>query len=81
MGVYKAAIFDWAGTMIDFGSFAPMGVFVEAFQAFGIEVTIDEARAPMGMPKWDHIKAMMATPRVAEAWAATKGHPPSDGKK
>jgi 2-aminoethylphosphonate-pyruvate transaminase len=26
-----AAVFDWAGTMIDFGSFAPMGVFVQAF--------------------------------------------------
>jgi beta-phosphoglucomutase-like phosphatase (HAD superfamily) len=32
MGRFKAAVFDWAGTMIDFGSFAPMGVFVEAFR-------------------------------------------------
>lgn len=78
MTQFKAAVFDWAGTMIDFGSFAPMGVFVEAFQAFGVEVTLDEARAPMGMPKWDHIKAMMATPRIAEAWAAAKGNPPGD---
>ena len=33
----RAVVFDWAGTMIDFGSFAPMGVFVEAFAKFGIE--------------------------------------------
>ena len=25
MAKFKAAIFDWAGTTVDFGSFAPMG--------------------------------------------------------
>jgi beta-phosphoglucomutase-like phosphatase (HAD superfamily) len=30
-GSLKAVVFDWAGTMVDFGSRAPMGVFVEAF--------------------------------------------------
>lgn len=78
MTQFKAAVFDWAGTMIDFGSFAPMGVFVEAFATFGVEVTIEEARGPMGMPKWDHIKAMMESPRVADAWADAKGNRPTD---
>ena len=59
MNHLKAVVFDWAGTMIDFGSFAPMGVFVEAFSRFGIEVSIAEAREPMGRPKWDHIVAML----------------------
>ena len=35
---FKAVVFDWAGTVIDFGSFAPMGVFVKAFAQFGVEV-------------------------------------------
>jgi phosphonoacetaldehyde hydrolase len=48
MSRIQAVIFDWAGTMIDFGSFAPMGVFVEAFRKFGVEATIEEARAPDG---------------------------------
>lgn len=61
---FKAAIFDWAGTMIDFGSFAPMGVFVEAFAQFGIEVTVEDARKPMGLPKWDHINAMLQAPNT-----------------
>lgn len=73
----KAVIFDWAGTMIDFGSFAPMGVFVEAFAEFGIEVSVDEAREPMGMPKWKHIEAMMAMPRIAELWQAKYGVAPA----
>src|SRR6185437_12096781 len=55
----KAVVFDWAGTVVDFGSFAPMGVFVEAFRQFGVDVTIAQAREPMGRPKWDHIDAML----------------------
>ncbi len=26
MTKFKAVVFDWAGTTVDFGSFAPMGV-------------------------------------------------------
>lgn len=73
----KAVVFDWAGTTIDFGSFAPMGVFVEAFARFGIDVTIAEAREPMGRPKWDHIDAMLRQPRIRDLWANRHGKPPS----
>ena len=76
MNQLKAVVFDWAGTVIDFGSFAPMGVFVEAFSRFGIEVSIAEAREPMGRPKWDHIEAMLAQPRIHAAWVARHGHAP-----
>ncbi|WP_182419913.1 phosphonoacetaldehyde hydrolase [Bartonella sp. HY038] len=69
----KAAIFDWAGTTIDFGSFAPMGVFVESFKAFDIDISIGEARAPMGLPKRDHIVAVLNQPRIAKAWQDTHG--------
>jgi phosphonoacetaldehyde hydrolase len=74
----KAAILDWAGTMVDHGSLAPMGVFVEAFARFGVELTIDEARGPMGMAKRPHIAALMALPRIAEAWRRKHGHDPSE---
>ena len=30
----RAVVFDWAGTVVDYGSLAPMGVFVEAFAEF-----------------------------------------------
>jgi phosphonoacetaldehyde hydrolase len=74
----KAAIFDWAGTMVDHGSLAPMGVFVEAFARFGVELTIDEARGPMGMAKRPHIESLMSLPRVAQAWHQTHGREPSE---
>jgi phosphonoacetaldehyde hydrolase len=74
----KAVVFDWAGTIIDFGSRAPMGVFVEAFATFGVTLTVAEARGPMGKPKRDHIADLLALPRVAAAWKAAHGHNPSD---
>jgi phosphonoacetaldehyde hydrolase len=74
----KAVVFDWAGTTIDFGSRAPMGVFVEAFKTFGVDISIAEARGPMGKPKRDHIAELMASPRIAAAWRAAHGHPPGE---
>ena len=44
----QAVVFDWAGTVIDFGSQAPMGAFVELFRRHGVEIGIDEARVPGG---------------------------------
>lgn len=78
MSKFKAVVFDWAGTMVDFGSFAPMGVFVKAFETFGITATIDQARAPMGAPKWDHIRAMMDDAAIAAQWQAKYGATPTD---
>lgn len=75
MRALEAVVFDWAGTMVDFGSRAPMGAFVEVFAAFGVEITIEEARRPMGLPKLDHIRALGAEPRIAEAWRQARGTP------
>ena len=74
MSKFKAVVFDWAGTILDFGSCAPMGAFVKLFEQFGIEITIAEARGPMGMAKWDHIKALGSQPRIAAQWEAKHGH-------
>ncbi|PIF76821.1 phosphonoacetaldehyde hydrolase [Variovorax sp. 54] len=74
----QAVVFDWAGTILDFGSCAPMGAFVKLFEQFGIDITIDEARAPMGMAKWDHIKALGMQPRIAAQWETKHGHAFSD---
>jgi phosphonoacetaldehyde hydrolase len=69
----QAAILDWAGTVVDHGSRAPMGAFVRAFAQFGVTVSIADARGPMGMAKWDHIRAVGRTASVAAAWRAQHG--------
>lgn len=74
----QAVVFDWAGTVVDHGSKAPMGVFQRAFATFGVEISIDEARGPMGMAKRDHIAAVIRLPRIAAAWEAVHGHAPGE---
>lgn len=74
----KAVVFDWAGTMIDHGSRAPMGAFVRVLGDFQVPITITEARRPMGLPKWDHIKALLTDPDIAARWERAHGHPPDD---
>lgn len=77
--MYKvdAVIFDWAGTTVDFGSFAPVRAFMEVFKEYGVEPTIDEIRKPMGMLKIDHIKAMLDMPRIRKSWISIHGAEPS----
>lgn len=74
----QAAILDWAGTVVDFGSFAPTQIFVEAFAEFGVQVSLEEARGPMGMGKWDHIRTLCDIPAIAERYKARFGRVPSD---
>ena len=47
----EAVIFDWAGTTIDYGCFAPVDVFLNVFSDIGIEITLAEARESMGILK------------------------------
>jgi len=69
----QAVIFDWAGTTIDFGSLAPFAVFQSVFLEKGIEVSVAEARAPMGMAKWEHIQAILQLPSVRQQWQSKFG--------
>ncbi|WP_330925098.1 phosphonoacetaldehyde hydrolase [Candidatus Sororendozoicomonas aggregata] len=65
----EAVIFDWAGTVVDFGSWAPTSVFVEAFKkAYDFDVSLAEARVPMGLGKWDHIKTLGQLESVDKRW-------------
>jgi len=73
-GPLKAVIFDWAGTIVDFGCMAPAKVFMEIFKEEGTEITNEEARQPMGLNKKDHIAAIGSMPRVGKAWQVSKGY-------
>ena len=75
---FEAVIFDWAGTTVDYGCFAPVRAFQEAFKEFGVEPTMDETRKPMGMLKHDHIATMLRMSRIARAWEDAHGTAPTD---
>lgn len=74
----RAVIFDWAGTTVDYGSRAPTRVFVEIFRRRGIEITVAEARGPMGRSKRDHIATVATLPRVSALWQQRYGRAPGD---
>ena len=74
----QAAILDWAGTVVDFGSFAPTQIFVEACAEFDVQVSIEEARGPMGMGKWDHIRTLCDQPQITERYKKVFGRAPTD---
>jgi phosphonoacetaldehyde hydrolase len=77
-GPIQAVLFDNAGTIVDFGSTAPVMAFVELFKRRQVAVTVAEARAPMGAAKRDHIAQMCAMPAVAERWQAAHGAAPGE---
>lgn len=72
----KAVVFDWAGTMVDFGSRGPVEAFRAVFRNEGIQATDDEIRAPMGLPKRDHIRAMLDDAAIIARWRDRFGRGP-----
>lgn len=73
----KAVIFDWAGTMVDFGCKAPVEALIDAFAAHGVAISAADARRDMGRAKHDHVMAILGMPHVAGAWQAARGAAPT----
>lgn len=75
-GPVRAVIFDWAGTIVDWGSTAPALAFVETFRRHGVEISTVEARGPMGSAKRDHIVQLTEMAGVRARWRQAHGRDP-----
>jgi len=73
---FDLVIFDWAGTMVDFGCRAPIEALVGAFARRGVALDEAVARIDMGKAKADHVRALLAMPDVAAAWTAATAASP-----
>lgn len=70
----QCVIMDWAGTAVDYGCFAPLNAFLKVFsEEKGIEITLRQAREPMGMLKIDHIRAILSMTDVREKFTTRYG--------
>src|SRR5437867_6100796 len=78
-GPLKAVLLDWAGTTMDYGCFAPAVVFIEVYKRKGVEITIEQAREPMGAHKKVHIGLISKNEAVARNWEAVHGRRPTEG--
>lgn len=76
LNYFDLVIFDWAGTMVDFGCRAPIEALVTAFARHGVTLNEAAARVDMGKAKADHVRALLARPDVASDWSAATGKPP-----
>jgi phosphonoacetaldehyde hydrolase len=74
---YDLVIFDWAGTMVDFGCCAPVCALIEAFKRYDVAVTEEEVRRDMGKAKADHVRALLSEQRIAGAWHTANGRNPT----
>ena len=72
-GPVRLVILDWAGTTMDYGCYAPAVVFIEVYARRGVEITMAQARRPMGLHKRDHIEAISQIGEVAAAWRQVHG--------
>ncbi|HLZ73435.1 phosphonoacetaldehyde hydrolase [Phenylobacterium sp.] len=77
-GPFDLVIFDWAGTMVDFGCCAPIDAYVKAFARRGVVLAEAAARADMGIAKADHVRALLARPEVARDWKTAQGRGPTE---
>ena len=63
-------ILDWAGTAVDFGCFAPVNAFIDAFGEISLRVTTEEVRKPMGAAKIEHVRRLLRMERINQAFQA-----------
>jgi len=73
----KALVFDWAGTTVDFGSIAPARTLQRVFAGAGIQLTDGDVRRDMGLPKREHIRAILTMERLQQAWQGFRGRQPT----
>jgi phosphonoacetaldehyde hydrolase len=71
-----AVILDWAGTIVDHGSCAPVAALKEAFASAGLPISVAEARQSMGLAKRAHIASILDQPQVCERWIRLRGRAP-----
>ena len=75
-GKVQALILDWSGTTADAYVVAPAVVFVEVFKRQNVEISMYEARGPMGLRKDLHIKALTEVDEIKERWKGVYGKYP-----
>ena len=73
----RAVILDWAGTVVDYGSRAPVAALQSVFSAC-VPVTVAEARESMGIAKKAHIRSILEIARVRGAWASKYRSEPTE---
>jgi len=77
-GPVRAVVLDWAGTVLDCGVYSPAVVFIKVFEEYGVPISMDEARGPMGAHKKVHIRKITEIESVRDRWKKKMGKNPTE---
>ncbi len=69
----RLAVLDWAGTTVDFGSFAPVHAFQQAFAQHLLSLSHEQIRIPMGLRKYEHVVTLLEMPDIRAAYQKVHG--------
>src|ERR1700722_11654594 len=73
-----AVFLDWAGTVVDHASIAPVHALEDIFHEYGVTAPRPLVRRHMGLAKKDHIRKLLEEPYVQDQWAALHHAPPQE---
>ena len=54
----QGVIFDWAGTLVDFGAMAAVRAYMAVFDAYGVALTEEEARDRQGLSPYGNVRRL-----------------------
>ena len=72
-GQVKAVILDWDGTIVDHGSCASTHTIIELFERHGVQVSVQQIRATMGISQRAQIEAITEMDQVMLQWEQIHG--------
>lgn len=64
----QAVVFDWDGTVIDYGAQAPVVALKRAFAHFGIRVPLADIRLDQGLNGLAHTKKLLRNSQIGFEW-------------
>ncbi|WP_425617858.1 phosphonoacetaldehyde hydrolase [Anatilimnocola sp. NA78] len=74
----QLVVFDWAGTLVDYGCLAPTRAFLEAFAKSRLMLTTAQVRWSMGLHNYEHIHSLLEMPPISEQFQLVHGRPWTD---
>ncbi len=74
----QMVVFDWSGTLVDYGCLAPAKAFLEAFAKSKLMLTLPQVRWSMGLHNYEHIHSLLEIPQVSEQFQMVHGRPWND---
>ncbi len=74
----QAVVLDWAGTVVDHGSLAPVRALEDVFAASGVTISQPLIRRYMGLAKKDHVRKLLEEPEVRAQWLAMHQAAPAE---